>query len=96
MSNVPLFLGTDFSYIVLAVVFFWIGFGIRTFLQYRRKWAREKGSLTEAGPSPHAEEAQTGGKTSPAGAGEPQEGVNHSQAQMRDDRAWRGLGAHLL
>lgn len=38
MTNVPLFLGTDLSYLVLVVVFGWIAFGVGTYLHYRKKW----------------------------------------------------------
>jgi hypothetical protein len=38
MSNVPIGLGTTFSYVVLAIIFGIIIFATATFLHYRRKW----------------------------------------------------------
>ena len=43
MANVPPEVGTLFSYIVLAIIFGWIAFGVRTYFEYRKKWAAEGG-----------------------------------------------------
>ena len=44
MTNVSLPLGTDLSYLVLVVVFFWIAYAFMTFLAYRKKLAAERAS----------------------------------------------------
>lgn len=50
MSNVPLPVGTDLSYLVLAVIFFWIAFGFVTFVHYRKKWMA-RGYGDQKGPN---------------------------------------------
>ena len=68
MSHIPLSVGTDLSFLVLAVVFFWIAFGVRTFLHYRGRWALEKGRVTDGAQGPYNEGAEAAPKASPDGS----------------------------
>lgn len=68
MSHIPPSVGSDLSYLVLAVVFFWIAFGVRTFLHYRGKWALEKDRVVDGTQGPHNESAQASPKASPDGS----------------------------